>query len=91
MEVNVTTQHDDKSIRMESDQFMEDKNEHDYEEVPNQEPSTIQETFAPTKQVSNPLLICIKLIKLVQSKLVELDLFTSFLKLQQFMLNSLQQ
>jgi len=31
MEVDVTTQHDDESIRMESDQFMEDINEHDFE------------------------------------------------------------
>ncbi len=47
MEVNVITQHDDESIRMKSDQFMEDKNEHDFEQVPNQEPSTIQETSTP--------------------------------------------
>ncbi len=30
MEVNVITQPDDESIRTESDQVIEDKNEHDY-------------------------------------------------------------
>jgi hypothetical protein len=30
MEVDVTTQFDDESIRMESGKFMEDRNEHDF-------------------------------------------------------------
>ncbi len=46
MEVNVTTQQDNELIRVESDQFMEDRSEPDFEYVPNQEPSPIQETFA---------------------------------------------
>ncbi len=45
----------EKSIRMKSDQFMKDKNEHDFEQVTNQEPLLVQETFAPTKQVNNSL------------------------------------
>ncbi len=47
MEVIITTQHDDESIRTKRDQFMEEKNEHDSEQVPNQKPSTIQETSVP--------------------------------------------
>jgi hypothetical protein len=47
MEVDVTMQHDGESIRMESGQFMEDINEHDFEQIPNQEPSLVQETYAP--------------------------------------------
>jgi hypothetical protein len=43
MEVDVTTQHDDESIKTESDQFMEDKSKHDFEQVPNQELSLVQE------------------------------------------------
>ncbi len=35
MEVDVTTQQDDKSIRMKSDQFMEEQNELDFEQVLN--------------------------------------------------------
>ncbi len=38
MEVNVLMQHDNKLIRMESDQFMEDRSEFNFEHVPNQEP-----------------------------------------------------
>lgn len=47
MEVDVTMQQYNKSIRMKSDQFMEDRNEPNFEHVPNQEPSTIQETSTP--------------------------------------------
>jgi hypothetical protein len=35
MEIDVTTQHDNESIRMENGQFMEDRNEHDFEQVLN--------------------------------------------------------
>jgi hypothetical protein len=31
---------------MESGQYMEDRNEHDFEQVPNHEPSRVQETSA---------------------------------------------
>ncbi len=41
MEANVTMQPNDKSIRM--------KNEHDFEQITNQEPLLVQETFAPVK------------------------------------------
>ncbi len=58
MEVNVTTQHDNKSIRTKSDQFMEDKSEPNFEQVTNQELLPIQETSALTKQVSNMLPTC---------------------------------
>ncbi len=54
MEVDVTMQHDGESIRMESGQYMEDRNEHDFEQVPNHEPSRVQETSAFIEQVSNP-------------------------------------
>ncbi len=37
MEADVTTWHNDKLIRMKSDQFMEDKNEPNFEQVSNQE------------------------------------------------------
>jgi hypothetical protein len=47
MEVDVTTQQDDKYIRTKSDQFMEDWNEPDFEQVPNQKPLLVQETFFP--------------------------------------------
>ncbi len=35
MEIDVTTQHDDESIRTKNDQFMEDQNELDCEQVSN--------------------------------------------------------
>ncbi len=55
MEVNVIMQHDDESIRTESDQFMEDQSEHDFKQVPNQKLLHVQETSIPTKHASNPL------------------------------------
>ncbi len=58
MEVDAIMQPDNKSIGTESDQFnMEDISEEDCEHVTNQEPLLVQETFTPTKQVSNPLLV----------------------------------
>jgi hypothetical protein len=48
VEINVTMQHDDELIRMKSDQFMEDRNELDFEQVPNQEYLLVQETSTPT-------------------------------------------
>ncbi len=57
METNVIMQQDDESIRMESDQFMEDRSELDFKQVPNQEPLHVQETSTHTKQVSNSLSI----------------------------------
>lgn len=48
MEADVIMQLDDETIWMESDQVMEDRNEHDFEQVTNQEPSSIQKTFTPT-------------------------------------------
>jgi hypothetical protein len=39
---------------------MEDKSEHDSEQVTNQEPLLFQETSTPTKQISKPLPIGIK-------------------------------
>ncbi len=42
MEVDVTTQQDNELIRMESDQFMEDRSESNFEHVPNQEPLFVQ-------------------------------------------------
>jgi hypothetical protein len=50
---------------------MEDQNELDWEQVSNQEPLIIQETFAPIKQANNLLPIGIKLVQLVQLKLLE--------------------
>ncbi len=41
MEINVTTHQDDESIRTKSDQFMEDRNELDFEQVPNEKPLPI--------------------------------------------------
>jgi hypothetical protein len=43
MKANVTTQPNYESIRTESDQFKEDRNELDFEQVPNQKPLPIQE------------------------------------------------
>jgi hypothetical protein len=44
---------------------MEEKNEHDSEHVTNQEPSLVQETFAPIEHVSNMLPTSIGLVQLV--------------------------
>ncbi len=71
METDVIMQQADESIRMESDQFMEDQSEFDFEQVPNQEPLPIQETFIPTKQASNPLLTRTEPVQLVQTKPIE--------------------
>jgi hypothetical protein len=48
MEADVTMQPNDKSIRMESDQFMENQNEPNFEHLPNQKPLHVQETSTPT-------------------------------------------
>jgi hypothetical protein len=72
VEADVIKQLNDESIRMKIYQFMEDIFEHDFEHVTNQEPSHVQEIYAPTKHVRNPLPIGIELIQLVQSKLVQL-------------------
>lgn len=48
MEVDVTTQQGDKSIKMESDQFINDQSELDFEQITNQGPLPIPKTFAPT-------------------------------------------
>ncbi len=37
MEIDVITQQDNESIRMENDQFMEDQSEPNFEQVPNRE------------------------------------------------------
>ncbi len=50
---------------------MEDQSELDFEQVLNQEPLLVQETFAPTKQVSNLLPIGIKVVQPIQFKFVE--------------------
>jgi hypothetical protein len=42
IEIDVPIQHDNKLIRMESDQFMEDRSESNFEHVPNQEPLFVQ-------------------------------------------------
>jgi hypothetical protein len=55
MEVDVHMQHDNESIRMESDRFMEDRSESNFEHVPNQEPLLVQETYAPIEHASNLL------------------------------------
>lgn len=65
IEANVTTQQDDGSIQMESDQVMEDINKHDFEHVINKEFSLVQKTFPFIEQVSNSLLIRIEPIQLV--------------------------
>ncbi len=49
MEADLTTQQDEESIRTESDQFMEEQSELDFEQVFNQGSLPIHETFAPTK------------------------------------------
>jgi hypothetical protein len=63
MEIDVTTQQDDELIRTESDQFMEEWNEPNFEQVLNQGPLFVQETFAPIKHASNLLSTCIKLVQ----------------------------
>ncbi len=60
MEVDITMQQDDESIKTESDQFIEEWSELDYEQVPNQKPLIVQETSTPIEQVSNPLSIGVK-------------------------------
>jgi hypothetical protein len=55
---------------------MEDKNEHDFERVTNQEPSLVQETYVPIEQVNNPLPTCTKLVQLVQPKPIYIFLQT---------------
>ncbi len=60
MEVDITMQQDGESIKTESDQFIEEWSELDYEQVPNQKPLIVQETSTPTEQVSNPLSIGVK-------------------------------
>lgn len=72
MEIDVTMQFDDEKIRMENDQFMEYKNEHDFEQVTIQKPLLVQEISIPTKQVSNLLPISTKPIQRIQFKHVQL-------------------
>ncbi len=71
MEVDVTTQQDDESVRTESDQFMETRSEFDFEHVFDQGPLFVQETSTPIKQASNLLSTGTKLIQPVQPKPVE--------------------
>ncbi len=71
MEADVTTQPDDESIRMESDQIMENGNEHDFKQVTNQKPSHVKENFAPIEHVSNSLPTCIELVQPNRSKPVQ--------------------
>jgi hypothetical protein len=40
---------------MQSDQFMEDRSEYNFEQVPNQKPLLVQEIYAPIEQASNLL------------------------------------
>lgn len=90
MEVDVSTQLNDESIRTESDQVMENKSEHDFKQVTNQEPSHVQENFAPIEHVSNSLPIGIESIQLNQFKLVQLiqrRLVYIFWRRRQLMLN----
>ncbi len=72
MEVDVTTQQDDESIKTKSDQFMEEQSETNFEHVFNHGPLHVQETSPPTEQVNNPLLIGTEPIQLVQPNLIEL-------------------
>ncbi len=65
MEVDITAQQDNESIRTKSDQFMEEQNELDYEHVPNQEPLHVQENSTPIKYASNLISTCAKPIQLV--------------------------
>jgi len=68
MEADVTTRQDDESIRIKSDQPMEDKNKHDSEHV-TRKPSHVQEIFVHAEQVNNLLLIRIdQQVQLVPSK-----------------------
>jgi hypothetical protein len=47
---------------------MEEWNELDFEQVQNQGPLLVQETFAPTEQANNPLSINTKSIQPIQPK-----------------------
>ncbi len=71
MEVDITTHQDDESIRTKSDQFMQDRNEPNFEQVPNQEPLLAQETSTPIEQANNPLSTRTKLVQLIDPKHVE--------------------
>ncbi len=51
---------------------MENINKHDFEQVTNEEPSHVQEIFAPIEQVNNMLPTCNEPIQPIQFKLVEL-------------------
>ncbi len=62
MEVDVTTQFNDKSIRTKSDQVMETRSEHDSKQVTNQEPPHVKENFVRIEHVSNLLPTCIEQI-----------------------------
>lgn len=75
MEVDVTTQLDDESIRTESDQVMENTSEHDFKQVTNQKPSHVKENFAPIEHVSNSLPTCIELVQPNRSKPIQLIQF----------------
>ncbi len=55
MELDVTMQPHDESIRTKTNQDTKNNTEHDFKQVINQEPSLVQETFTPTKQVNNML------------------------------------
>jgi hypothetical protein len=56
MEVNVTTQQNNESIKTKSDQFMEEWSELNFELILNYGYLFVQETFAPTKQASNSII-----------------------------------
>jgi hypothetical protein len=49
---------------------MEDKSEHDFEQVTYQEPSYVKKTFIPTEQFNNSLPTSIELVQLTQPTLV---------------------
>ncbi len=87
MEVYITTQQDDESIRTKSDQFMEEQSEPDFEQVFNHGPLPIHETFAPTKQANNPLSIGTKSVQLVYPNMLSQFRFNLFIFLQ--IINSL--
>ncbi len=57
---------------MQSDQFMEDRSEYNFEQVPNQKPLLVQEIYAPIEQASNLLWTSTKLVQSIQPKFVEL-------------------
>jgi hypothetical protein len=56
MEVDVTTQQNNESIKTKSDQFMEEWIELDFERILNYGSLLVQETFAPTKQASKSII-----------------------------------